>query len=148
MQAIAKWLNHQFGRGDQVAWAKLDPTRTDIRVPDSITRTWSTYEPVFKRYGQVLYALYKPTAQRDGTIAAVTAMLDVMFEERDHTPLKDYQEDYARMQSAWFSHLMPTTDQNHVVELLKSRRFVIIQGPPGTGKTRMARQILMEHYGG
>src|ERR1051325_6162646 len=27
MQAISTWLNHQFGCGDQVAWAKQDPTR-------------------------------------------------------------------------------------------------------------------------
>ena len=34
-------------------------------------------------------------------------MLDLMFEERGHTPLKDFQEDSTATQSAWFSHLMP-----------------------------------------
>jgi 5-methylcytosine-specific restriction protein B len=148
MQAIVTWLNHKFGRGDQVAWAKQDPTRIDIDVPDSIQRAWSAYERIFKRYGRVLYALYRPTADRAGTVAAVTAMLDLMFEERGHTPLKDYQEDSISTQSAWFSHLMPKTDQDQVVGLLSSRRFVIVQGPPGTGKTRMARQILADRYGG
>ena len=51
MQAISTWLNHQFGGGDQVAWAKQDPTRVDIDVPESIQRAWSAYERVFKRYG-------------------------------------------------------------------------------------------------
>lgn len=148
MQAITTWLNHQFGHGDQVAWAKQDPTRIDIDVPDSIQRRWSTYERVFKRYGRVLYALYKPTEDRAGTIAAVTAILDVMFEDRGHTPLKDHQEDSVGVQSSWFSHLMPKADQGSVGELLKARRFVILQGPPGTGKTRMARQILADQYGG
>jgi len=148
MQAIATWLNRQFGKGDQIAWAKQDPTRIDIDVPDSIERAWSVYERVFKRYGRVLYALYRPTADRAGTGAAVTAMLDLMFEERGHAALKDYEEDSNDTQSASFSHLMPKTDQAQVVELLKARRFVIIQGPPGTGKTRMARQILADQYGG
>jgi len=148
IHAISTWLNHRFGGGDQVAWAKQDPTRIDIDVPDSIQRTWSAYERVFKRYGRVLYGLYRPTGDHAGTIAALTAMLDLMFEERGHTPLKEFQEDSTATQSAWFSHLMPKTERDQVVELLKTRRFVILQGPPGTGKTRMARQILAQHYGG
>jgi 5-methylcytosine-specific restriction protein B len=148
MQAISTWLNHQFGGGDQVAWAKQDPTRVDIDVPESIQRAWSAYERVFKRYGRVLYALYKPTDDRAGTVAALTAMLDLMFEERGHSSLKEFQDDSIGTRSAWFSHLMPKTDSDQVVELLKNRRFVILQGPPGTGKTRMARQILADEYGG
>ena len=144
MQAIATWLNHRFGAGDQVAWAKRDPTRIDIDVPDSIQHTWSAYERVFKRYGRVLYDLYKPTGDRAGTVAALTAMLDLMFEERGHTPLKEFQEDSTATQS----HLMPKTNSDQVIGLLMTRRFVILQGPPGTGKTRMARQILARQYGG
>ena len=61
MQAICTWLNHQFGRGKQVAWAKQDPTRIDIEVPDRLQRAWSTYEGAFRKYGRVLYAIYQPT---------------------------------------------------------------------------------------
>ena len=148
IHAISTWLNHRFGGGEQVAWVKQDPTRIDIDVPDSIQRTWSAYERVFKRYGRVLYGLYRPTGDHAGTIAALTAMLDLMFEERGHTPLREFQEDSTATQSAWFSHLMPKTERDQVVELLKTRRFVILQGPPGTGKTRMARQILAQQYRG
>lgn len=148
MQAISRWLNHQFGRGEQVAWAKQDPTRVDIDVPDSIQRQWSAYERVFKRYGRVLYLLYKPTADRSGTISALTAMLDVMFGERGQTPLAEFKDDANATESAWFAHLMPKTARGQTVELLKTRRFVILQGPPGTGKTRMARQILANDYAG
>lgn len=148
MRAISTWLNHQFGGGEQVAWAKQDPTRVDIDVPETIQRAWSVYERVFKRYGRVLYALYKPTADPSGTVAALTAMLDLMFEERGHSPLKEFQDDSVGTRSAWFSHLMPKIGSNQVVETLSSRRFVVLQGPPGTGKTRMARQILASDYGG
>jgi len=148
MQAISTWLNHRFGAGEQVAWARQDPTRIDIDVPESIQRAWSPYERVFKRYGRVLYAMYRPTEDRAATAAALTAMLDVMFEERGHTPLKEFQEESGDTQSAWFSHLMPATSDGKAVELLQHRRFVVLQGPPGTGKTRMARQILANQYGG
>ena len=146
MQAICTWLNHRFGHGAQVAWAKQDPTRVDIDVPTAIQQAWTTYERAFKRYGRVLYALYKPADDRVGTIAALTAMLDIMFQERGHTPLKEFQDDAHEVESAWFAHLMPTTTREDVVGLLKTRRYVIIQGPPGTGKTRMARQLLAEDY--
>ena len=96
----------------------------------------------------MLYAIYRPTDDRAGTIAALTAMLDILFQERGHTPLKEFQEDARAVQSAWFEHLMPLTTRDDVVGLLKTRRYVIIQGPPGTGKTRMARQMLAEDYAG
>jgi len=148
MQAICTWLNHRFGHGEQVAWAKQDPTRIDIDVPDPIQRAWTNYERVFKKYGKVLYAIYKPTDDRAGTIAALTAMLDVMFEERGHGTLTEFQDNAAGVKSDWFSHLMPPLHRGDVVRLLQKRRFVVIQGPPGTGKTRVARQILAEEYRG
>ena len=54
------------------------------------------YDRAFKRYGRVLYAIYRPTDDREGTLAAVTAMLDIMFEERGQTPLKEFRAMRAR----------------------------------------------------
>jgi 5-methylcytosine-specific restriction protein B len=148
LQAVCKWLNQQFGARTQVAWAKQDPTRVDIDVPASVQKAFQVYEPALKRYGRVLYAIYRPRDDRKGTLAAVTAMLDIMFEERGQTPLKEYEADASAIESAWFEHLMPTTTREDVAGLLKARRYVIIQGPPGTGKTRMARELLNEDYAG
>jgi 5-methylcytosine-specific restriction enzyme B len=148
MQAICKWLNHQYGRGELVAWAKQDPTRVDIDVPNEISGAWTAYERAFKKYGNVLYAIYKPTEDRAGTLAALTAMIDVMFQERGQAALIEFRDNALEVESSWFSHMMPSTDSSDVARLLKERRFVIIQGPPGTGKTRMARRLLAEEYGG
>ena len=148
MQAICTGLNHRFGCGEQVAWAKQDPTRVDISVPETIQRVWSSYERAFEKYGKVLYAIFRPSGDRAGTVAALAAMLDVMFEERGYVALKEFQANAAEVKDSWFSFLMPLTSQDDVVQLLKTRRFVIIQGPPGTGKTRMARQLLAGEYGG
>jgi len=41
IQAICAWLNKQYGKGQQIAWAKQDPTRVDLDIPDSIKRLWS-----------------------------------------------------------------------------------------------------------
>ena len=38
-QAICAWLNQEFAHGEQIAWAKQDPTRTDINVPGKSTTT-------------------------------------------------------------------------------------------------------------
>lgn len=148
MQAICAWLNRSFGHGELVAWAKQDPTRIDIPMPDEVKKAWSPYERVFGRYGGVLYALYRPNDDGEATLAALTAMLDVMFLERGLPPLKEFQDDYHQIQSAWFSRLMPLTPPETVIQLLHQRRYAILQGPPGTGKTRMARQILEGAYGG
>ena len=148
LQAVCAWLNRQFGGGAQVAWAKQDPTRTDIDLPESVQTSWQNYDRALKRYGRVVYAMYRPTEDRAGTLAAITAMLDILFQERGQTPLKEFEGDARRIQGGWFKHLMPVTDRGNVCGLLRTRRYVIIQGPPGTGKTRMARELLAEDYGG
>ena len=66
MRAICEWLNHSFGRGELIAWAKQDPTRIDVDMPEAVQHDWSAYERVFNRYGKVMYALYKPTDDRTG----------------------------------------------------------------------------------
>lgn len=148
MQAICRWLNREHGKGSFVAWAKQDPTRTDLTISDSVRKAWPEYKSVFDRYGKELYALYCPTADRAGTEAALTAFLDVLFEERGFQPISSCQGSYKSVQESWFEYLMPGVERSEISGLLATRRYVIIQGPPGTGKTRMAAQLLAEEYRG
>lgn len=146
VQAICAWLNRQYGQGKLIAWAKQEPTRTDLDVPDAIKLDWAEYQRVFARYGKVLYCAFRPTTDRAATTTALKALLDLLFEERGQKPLTDYLDESNSIQRSYFAHLMPATDPTQVVELLSRRKYVILQGPPGTGKTRMAGQILRQQY--
>src|SRR5262249_24573680 len=144
VQAICAWLNAKYGRGRLVAWAKEDPVRTDQTFPDNVANQFSAYQPAFNKYGKVLYGIYRPDGDRDAT-EALTAFLDLMFEERGDRPLSAAQEDAERIRAEWFQYLMPDTSAEEVAARLQERRFVILQGPPGTGKTRMAVKLLEGH---
>ena len=146
-QAICSWLNRDFGHGSFVAWAKQDPTRTDLSVPESVKQTWPAYKNIFDRYGKEIYALYCPTSEHAGTEAALTAFLDLLFEERSYLPISSCQASYESIRGRWFEHLMPGVERSKVAALLMEKRYVIIQGPPGTGKTMMATELLREEYG-
>ncbi|MGH9440309.1 MAG: AAA family ATPase, partial [Terriglobia bacterium] len=146
VQAICAWLNRQFGGGSLVAWAKQDPTRTDLAVPETVKQAWPAYKSVFDRYGKEIYALYSPTGNHERTEAAVTAFLDLLFEERGYQPISSSQASYESTRSAWFDYLMPAVERSQVADLLATRRYVVVQGPPGTGKTMMATELLQEEY--
>ncbi len=147
-QAICAWLNKEFGRGEQIAWAKQDPTRLDVNVPDDLQRQWSDYKAVFDRYGNVMYAIFKPNPDPEVTHQAVTALLDLTFEERRFLVNASCRQDREEIRAKWFGCLMPVVTRDQVEKLLDSRRFVILQGPPGTGKTMMALALLSDGYAG
>ena len=147
-QAICSWLNQEYGKGSFVAWAKQDPTRTDLQVPEAVKQAWPAYKSVFDRYGKEIYALYCPTSAPAGTDDAVTAFLDLLFEERGYRPIASCVASYESIRGAWFDHLMSTVERAQIFDLLGTRRYVIVQGPPGTGKTMLATQLLREEYAG
>src|SRR5579871_408181 len=51
-QAICAWLNREYGNGKLVAWAKQDPVRIDVDVPEAVRKAeaFSDCAPVFDRY--------------------------------------------------------------------------------------------------
>jgi 5-methylcytosine-specific restriction enzyme B len=148
VQAICAWLNRKHGHGQLVAWAKEDPVRTEQDLPSNIAKQFPDYRSVFDRYGRVLYAIFAPTEDEAATRDAVTAFLDLMFDERGYRPLAALLPDYERIRSEWFQHLMPDVTLDAIRGLLGQRRYVILQGPPGTGKTRMALELLNNAYRG
>lgn len=146
--AICNWLNKKHGQGKVVAWAKQDPVRTDLDVPENVKKLFSAYNSVFERYGRVLYGIFIPNDNEEATTDGLKAFLDLMFAERSQYPLKAAENEAEEIRSQYFSHLMPDVSENEVRDILAERCFVIIQGPPGTGKTRMSLNLLNDHYHG
>lgn len=146
VQAICSWLNRKYGKGRMIAWAKQDPVRTDIDVPENIKETFEPYTNIFQRYGKVLYAMFAPTQNREATSEALKTFLDLNFEERYLFPLSGAKQESERIKGEYFEHLLPNLKDEDVATLLSDRKFVIIEGPPGTGKTEMALRLLRERY--
>ena len=150
--ALSRWLNHRSQR--QAVWAKRDPSRIDLSLPQTVQQDLrgkeGQFEGVIQRYGHVIYLLYMPPKERDAAEVevALRSFLDLFMEERGQLPLKGYHESYLEDQRQWLEHVLPDCDEGHLADLLGLRRYVILEGPPGTGKTRMARRLLAETYQG
>jgi len=148
IKAVCEWLNRTRGGGNLVAWAKQEPSRIDQPVPSNIVSQFADYSRAFKRYGNVLYGIFAPNEALDSVGEALTAFLDLMFEERGVLPLTAFRNEAEQIRQKWFECLLPEVPEKDVVELARSRRYVILQGPPGTGKTRMAQELMKNHYAG
>lgn len=148
IKAVCAWLNKKYGGRDLRAWAKQEPSRTDQPIPRNISSQFGQYSRAFKRYGNVLYGIFAPSDDATSTLEAITAFLDLMFEERGESPLSDCSQDSNRIKQQWMECLMPDVSEKDVVDLLEQRRYVILEGPPGTGKTRMAQDLIDKHYSG
>ncbi len=144
--AICHMINSNYGEGKMIAWAKQDPTRTDLDIPINIKELFPKYSAVFNRYGKVLYAIFKPTEDEKVTRMCLEAFLDLMFEERGIFPRTGFKVEADKIKADYFSFLFPQVEEDAVVSLLESRKYVILEGPPGTGKTRMAMNTLRNSY--
>ena len=150
--AISTWLNDSKIPG-VFAWAKQDPTRLDLDLPTSVRERLEHWQFSSKRYGKYIYALFVPPKTIDRkvdslTTQALTAYVDLFFDERQIDRKKAEQTSANTVRSEWLRRLLPNVTQDAITNLLIQRRFLILEGPPGTGKTRMADQVLRDHYQG
>jgi len=145
-QSICAAINRREKRF--AAWAKHDPTRNDMPVPQNVLIQYDSYAVPLKRYGKDVHAIYRPSQDRKSTEFALKALLDLYFEERGFSPLAQHQSEYESIRAEYFRCLMPDLTEQEVEQLLADRRFVILEGPPGTGKTRLALQLLRNQYAG
>ena len=150
--ALSRWLNHRTQR--QAVWAKRDPSRIDLSLPQTVQQAVrgeeGQFQGVINRYGHVIYLLYMPPKERDAseTEVALRSFMDLFMEERGQQPLKGHHGSYLEDQRQWLEHVLADRNEGQVADLLSLRRYVILEGPPGTGKTRMARRLLEGTYQG
>jgi 5-methylcytosine-specific restriction protein B len=147
--AIAAW--QRATGGSPGAWAKQDPTRIDLKLPETVRRNLGAWTGATKSYDHVIYLVIPPPTDRnnDAMRDAVAALVDVFCEERGIEVRSDFRADANRLKDAWLGHLLRGVDASAVIDLLRSRRFAIVEGPPGTGKTRLALEVLAaEPYAG
>ena len=148
--AIASWLNTRCAGS---AWAKRDPVRIDLDLPAAVQQSLRPWNNAITKYGKVIYATFAPPPGRSPEHAklledALTAYLDLFFDERRIDLKSDWRRSAETIQSQWMARLMPSATDETVAKLLDARRFVVLEGPPGTGKTEMALRLLGTRYGG
>jgi 5-methylcytosine-specific restriction protein B len=127
VKAICAWLNKKYARGEICAWAKQDPSKIDEPVPATIVNQFPAYSAVFKRYGNVLYAVAAPKGAGSYTLEALAAFLDLMFEERGELPLASSREDSEKIKQAWLEFLTPDAPEAATLALLNERRYVVLK---------------------
>ena len=146
VNAICNYVNLNNPLHERVAWAKSDPTRIDINIPDEVKQDYSEYANVFARYGNVMYAIFKPSNDKDITNFILYAFLDLLFEEKGYRPLSAFQKQCENIKSQYLESIFPSISESDVINLLCKRKYVVLEGPPGTGKTRMAQMILQKQF--
>lgn len=159
LAAICTCVNEKFGKGKRIAWAKNDPCRTDLDLPESVKEALcpcpiepdesvdKSYAKAIEKYGSVIYAAVNPAGLSKADVEIILKMfLDVYFEEcgikvkgqSNKTEAEDFRKQYQ-------AHLFPAVSKDQMKKLLDMRHFAIVEGPPGTGKTRVATQLSADY---
>ena len=109
--AIASWLNALTAHG--YAWAKHDPVRIDLDMPSSTRQRLGAWEKACNRYGKVLYAVFTPPTERasntdEVVLRALTAFIDLFFEERRIEPKAAFLPGAERLRREWLGRALPS----------------------------------------
>jgi 5-methylcytosine-specific restriction enzyme B len=140
-------LRRYLARLGVEAWTKPDPSALGVVVPKTVRERFPGFEKTFARYGREMYC--NAVVPRDDAPLArrvVQAFLDLYAYERNWQVLKVAELESTAVLGALRADLFTSPTADSVNELLRRRRFVVLQGPPGTGKTRLAGEVLKNHF--
>lgn len=107
-KAICEAINRRESRF--AAWAKHDPTRNDLAVPENVAQEFNDYSAPLQRYGKNVHAIYKPSDDRLATKFVLKAFLDLYFEERGFVPLAAHKGEWEEIRGEYYRCLMPEVE--------------------------------------
>lgn len=140
-------LRQYLSKHGVTSWSKADPAAIATPIPDTARRQFPSCGSVFDRYGDVIYsAAWIPKGDADKASDVVRAYFDLYARERGWQLRAAAQQEFDDLLASLQEHLFPVVTPDHVNDLLRERRFVVLQGPPGTGKTRMAEQVRKQFF--
>jgi len=145
LQALGRHLGTKCGVS---VWTKFDPTSLSQPFPKVVRQQYPEFSNVINRYGNYIYACVEVPSEPPAAREVAAAFLDLYAWERSWKPLAAARDEVEALKVNLRANLFPKVTTSDVHELLRERRFLVLQGPPGTGKTRMAEEILREHFGG
>ena len=170
LSAICKYLNTNYGNGQQVAWSKDNPCKTDTLIPANVAAYLNPegdeeYSLTFKArdkggYGKEIYAVINIDAliksvqgksdpdhsdTDEAVREAVCMFLDLFFEEYEVGVKTASKNDADALKRKYQAMMMPNVTVDDLKKLLDERRYVIVEGPPGTGKSTAAQDLYAKY---
>ena len=141
-------LRRYLAQRDHSVWCKSDPSALSEDIPSTVKRNLPEFETALARYGREIYAAVAVRRDEKAPRDLVQAFFDLYAYEHGWQVLGAARLEYDTFHGDLLAETLPHPTEDHVHQLLRQRRFVVIQGPPGTGKTRMADRIRHRFFAG
>ncbi len=124
---------------DGSLWVKGDLLDLNSQVPNVVSKDWPRIDKAQRTYKNVVYAAVPFTEGDDPR--RVLDLLDLYLEDTGVPLVGKAKTAWQVRRGQMLDRMFPRLELEHLENLMRERRFVILEGPPGTGKTRAAVRL-------